>query len=81
MRAIIQVALKKTVLDPQGRAITDALRSHGHDDVLAVRQGKFFEVELVAGVSRESARAQLEKLAAEVLANPVIEEYSVAVLD
>ncbi|MCY4593780.1 MAG: phosphoribosylformylglycinamidine synthase subunit PurS [Bryobacterales bacterium] len=81
MKAIIQVALKKTVLDPQGRAITKALQSHGHDDVLAVRQGKFFEIELAPGPSRESARLNLEKLAAEVLANPVIEDYDVTVLD
>lgn len=81
MKAIIQVALKKTVLDPQGRAITKALQSHGHDDVVAVRQGKFFEIELAPGPSRESAQLNLEKLAAEVLANPVIEDYDVTVLD
>ena len=81
MKAIIQVALKKTVLDPQGRAITKALQSHGHDDVVAVRQGKFFEIELAPGPSRESAQLNLEKLAAEVLANPVIEDYAVTVLD
>ena len=81
MKAIIQVALKKTVLDPQGRAITTALQSHGHENVLAVRQGKFFEVELAPGVSHESARADLERLAASVLANPVIEDYEVTVLE
>ncbi len=81
MKAIIQVALKKTVLDPQGRAITKALQSHGHNDVVAVRQGKFFEIELAPGSSPESARLNLEKLAADVLANPVIEDYDVTVLD
>ena len=81
MKAIIQVALKKTLLDPQGRAITKALQSHGHNDVVAVRQGKFFEIELAPGSSPESARLNLEKLAADVLANPVIEDYDVTVLD
>ena len=81
MKAIIQVALKKTVLDPQGRAITKALQSHGHDDVVAVRQGKFFEIELAPGPSRESVQLNLEKLAEEVLSNPVIEDYDVTVLD
>ena len=81
MKAIIQVALKKTVLDPQGRAITNALRSHGHEEIVGVRQGKFFEVELAEGASPESARARLEKLASEVLANPVIEDYEVTILD
>lgn len=73
--------MKKTVLDPQGRAITNALRSHGHEEIIGVRQGKFFEVELAAGLSPEAGRAHLEKLAAEVLSNPVIEDYKVTVLD
>lgn len=81
MKAIIQVGLKKTVLDPQGRAITKVLQDHGHENVLTVRQGKYFEVELEAGTSREAAQSQLERLAAEVLANPVIEDYDVTVLD
>ena len=81
MKAIIHVALKKTVLDPQGRAITNALRSHGHDDIVGVRQGKYFEVEIAGGAPPEAVRSRLEKLAAEVLANPVIEDYEVEILD
>ena len=81
MKAIIQVAPKKTVLDPQGRAITKALRGHGHEDIVDVRQGKFFEIELARGDSAEGVRERLERLAAEVLANPVIEDYEVTVLD
>jgi phosphoribosylformylglycinamidine synthase len=73
--------LKKTVLDPQGRAITNALRGHGHDEIVGVRQGKYFEVELAPGATPESARSRLEKLAAEVLANPVIEDYEVTILE
>ena len=69
------------MLDPQGRAITNALRSHGHEEILGVRQGKFFEVELAPGATAETARARLEKVAAEVLANPVIEHYEVTILD
>lgn len=81
MKAIIRVALKKTVLDPQGRAITNALRSHGHDEILSVRQGKYFEVELAPGTSAQQALPRLERMASEVLANPVIEDYEVTVLD
>lgn len=81
MRAIIQVAFKKTVLDPQGRAITQALQSHGHEEILGVRQGKFFEIDLAPGTSRETARSNLERLAADVLSNPVIEDYEVTVLE
>ncbi len=81
MKAIVQVALKKTVLDPQGRAITKALRGHGHDEVIGVRQGKFFEVDLAPGTSLETARSNLERLAANVLSNPVIEDFEVTLLD
>ena len=81
MRAIIQVAFKKTVLDPQGRAITKALQGHGHEEILGVRQGKFFEIELAPGTSPEAARSNLAKLAAEVLSNPVIEDFEVKLLD
>lgn len=81
MKAIIHVALKKTVLDPQGRAITNALRSHGHDEIREVRQGKYFEVELATGETPEAAQSRLEKLASDVLANPVIEDYQVTILD
>ncbi len=81
MKAIIQVALKKTVLDPQGRAITRALQSHGHDEIRGVRQGKFFEIDLAPGTSREVALSNLEKLAADVLSNPVIEDFEVKLVD
>ena len=81
MKAIIHVALKKTVLDPQGRAITNALRSHGHDEIREVRQGKYFEVELATDETPEAAQSRLEKLASDVLANPVIEDYRVTILD
>lgn len=77
MRAVVHVALKKTVLDPQGRTICSTLNSLGHDNVCDVRQGKFFEVEILAGVSRAEAYEQVEKIAREVLANPVIEEYRI----
>lgn len=81
MQAVIRVAFKKTVLDPQGRAITRALQGHGHQEILAVRQGKFFEIEIAPGMSPEAARANLERLAAEVLSNPVIEDYEVTLVN
>ncbi len=65
------------MLDPQGRAITAALNNLGHDGVASVRQGKFFEVELNDGIDPSSAREQVERIAREVLANPVIEEFTV----
>ena len=77
MQALVLVTLKKTVLDPQGRAITAALNNLGHNGVAAVRQGKFFEVELADGMEPAQASEQVERIAREVLANPVIEEFTV----
>lgn len=81
MKAIVHVALKKTVLDPQGRTISAALNSQGYDAVRDVRQGKYFEIELAEGLDREAARAQAAQIASDVLANPVIEEFAVAIRD
>jgi phosphoribosylformylglycinamidine synthase len=79
MQALVHVTLKKTVLDPQGRTISSTLNGLGHTSVLDVRQGKFFEIELAEGLSAEQARQQVEAIAREVLANPVIEEYRVEI--
>jgi phosphoribosylformylglycinamidine synthase PurS subunit len=76
--ARVYVTLKKSVFDPQGKTIHDALRSLGYSKVADVRQGKFFEVAL-EGVSAEEARQSVEEMARRVLANPVIESYRVEV--
>ena len=81
MKAIVHVALKKTVLDPQGRAVSSTLNSQGYDAVCDVRQGKYFEIELAEGLDRDSAEAQIRKIAADVLANPVIEDFDVEIRD
>ena len=77
MKANVYVSLKKTVLDPQGQTILSALHSLGFRSVEGVRQGKHFELELDSGLSPEQARAEAERIAKEVLTNPVIEQYSV----
>ena len=77
MRAVVHVAFKKTVLDPQGRTVRSTLNGLGYDNVLDVRQGKFFEIEISASIPQEEAHKQVEKIAQEILANPVIEEYSI----
>lgn len=77
MKAQIYVTLKRTVLDPQGQTIQRALASMGHPEITGVRQGKYFEVELADGLEAGAARAMLEKVAEDVLANPVIEEFRV----
>jgi len=70
------VMLKPEILDPQGQAIVRALPSLGFDEVTSVRQGKHFELE----ISGEEAQAVAEKVASTLLANPVIEDFTVRVV-
>ena len=75
------VSPKRTVLDPQGKAIGAALTSHGHTAVAEVRQGKFFDITIAPGTDGEKAAAEIEQIAHEVLANPVIEDYQIVTLE
>ena len=77
-RVIVDVMLKPEILDPQGQAIARALPRLGFPGVAEVRQGKRFEVEL-DGPADESALAQVRKMAETLLANTVIEDYSVRI--
>jgi len=81
MKAYVYVSLKKTVLDPQGKTIHSALKKMGYKDVGDVRQGKFFEIALENGLDKQAAQAQVERIAREVLTNPVIEEFSCRIED
>jgi phosphoribosylformylglycinamidine synthase PurS subunit len=78
MKARVYVTLKKSVFDPQGKTIHEALRSMGYSNVADVRQGKFFEVAL-DGVSGDQGKRVVEEIATKVLSNPVIESYRVEV--
>jgi phosphoribosylformylglycinamidine synthase PurS subunit len=71
----VYVTLKKSVLDPQGKTIQGALKKLGYGVVSDVRQGKYFELELDGALDKPQAQAQVEKIAREVLTNPVIEEF------
>ena len=78
MKAHVYVTLKRTVLDPQGQTVAGALRRMDYKGVADVRQGKYFLLTLddaLAG-DRERAQAEVERIAREVLTNPVIEEFS-----
>ena len=81
MKARVFVSFKSTVLDPQGQTICNALHGLGYPAVADVRQGKFFEISVGDEVPREQARKDLETIAQDVLANPVIEEYRVEILE
>jgi phosphoribosylformylglycinamidine synthase len=74
-RVIVDVMLKPEIRDPQGEAIASACHRLGFPNVASVRQGKRFEVEITG--SADDARAQVSKIASELLANPVIEEFTV----
>lgn len=75
MQARIKITLKHGVLDPQGKAIEHALASLGFSGVNEVRQGKYIEVNL-AEMDDAQARAQVEKICQDLLANTVIENYA-----
>lgn len=80
MKAHVWVMPKQTVLDPQGQAIQHALSSLGFSEVQDVRQGKFFVLDL-QGVARDAAEKQIQRMASEILANPVIEEFRYEIVD
>ncbi len=74
MRAKIVITPKKAVVDPQGKAVQNALTQMGYSGVAAVRVGKYLEVDL-AGADAEAARRQVEDACHRLLSNPVIEDY------
>ncbi|HEX7532166.1 MAG TPA: phosphoribosylformylglycinamidine synthase subunit PurS [Methyloceanibacter sp.] len=75
MKARITITLKPGVLDPQGKAIEGALHSLGFGSVGGVRQGKYIEVE-VEESDPQRARAEVERMCEQLLANTIIENYA-----
>ena len=76
MKAKVHVTLKEGVLDPQGKAIANALHALGFDDVGDVRQGKYIELD-IAEADAEEARASVDRMCSKLLANTVIENYHI----
>jgi phosphoribosylformylglycinamidine synthase PurS subunit len=81
MKAYVYVSLKKSVLDPQGKTIQGALKKMGYQGLGEVRQGKYFELTLDGGLTKSEAETEVERIAREVLTNPVIEEYRFSLED
>ncbi len=77
-RVVVDVMLKPEILDPQGKAVSEALPRLGFDGISDVRQGKRFELELDGDVTEERL-AQIRNAAETLLSNPVIEDYTVHV--
>ncbi|MCO5057639.1 MAG: phosphoribosylformylglycinamidine synthase subunit PurS [Rhizobiaceae bacterium] len=78
MKARVTVTLKNGVLDPQGKAIEGALSTLGFSGVGQVRQGKVFDIE-ISGTDKTKAETDLKAMCEKLLANTVIEDYSVSV--
>jgi phosphoribosylformylglycinamidine synthase PurS subunit len=76
MKAYVYVTLKRAVLDPQGQTIQSALKKMQYQGVDDVRQGKYFVLTLDDSLDAATAHTEVERIAREVLTNPVIEEFS-----
>ena len=81
MKAHVYVTLKTSVLDPQGQTIQNALKKIHFTGVESVRQGKYFVLSLADSLTPEAAKSEVERVAKEVLTNPVIEEYTYRIED
>jgi phosphoribosylformylglycinamidine synthase PurS subunit len=76
MKAHVYVTLKRTVLDAQGKTVADALRRMDYQGITDVRQGKYFLLTLEDSLDPCTIRQEVERIAAQVLTNPVIEEFT-----
>ena len=81
MKAKVYVTLKPGVLDPQGKAIQHSVELLGFGGIVDVRQGKYFEIALDDSQAEDQALASVTRMAAEVLSNPIIEDYRVELED
>ena len=80
MKAKVYVTLKSGILDPQGKAIQHSVELLGYNNIADIRQGKYFEVALDDSISEAEAQTAAERIAQDVLANPVIEDYRVEIV-
>ena len=76
MKISATVTLKKDVLDPQGKVVSQTLKNMGYKNVINVRQGKYFEIELNE-IDKEKAKKIVEEISSKLLANILIEDYKI----
>ena len=76
MKISATVTLKKDVLDPQGKVINQTLKNMGYDNIVSVRQGKYFEIELNE-TDKNKAKEIVEEICQKLLTNTVIEDYTI----
>ncbi len=77
MKILATVTLKKDVLDPQGKVVSQTLKNMGYNDVVSVRQGKYFEIELNEN-NKDKAKKVAEEICKKLLTNIVIEDYIIS---
>ncbi len=80
MKVRILVSYKKSILDPQGQTVKNALLTMGYNFIQDVRQGKVFELEL-EGLSKEEAQKVIPEISDKALANPIIEKFSWEIIE
>ena len=76
MKISATIVLKKDVLDPQGKVVSQTLKNMGYKRVVNIRQGKYFEIELNES-DKDKAKKIVEDISKKLLANTVIEDYSI----
>ena len=76
MKISATVTLKKDVLDPQGKVVSQTLKNMGYKNVINVRQGKYFEIELNE-TDKEKAKKTIEEICKKLLSNIIIEDYTI----
>ena len=76
MKISAKVTLKKDVLDPQGKVVGQTLKNMGYKNIISVRQGKFFEIELNEK-NKEKAKKIIEEISKKLLTNIIIEDYKI----
>jgi len=79
MKAKVYVTLKAGVLDPQGKAIQHSVELLGFERIADIRQGKYFEIALDDSLPEDEALESANRMAREVLSNPIIEDYRVEI--
>ncbi len=76
MKISATVTLKKEVLDPQGKVVSQTLKNMGYKNIVSVRQGKYFDIELEE-TDKEKAKEIAEEICKKLLANVVVEDYTI----